>query len=50
MVGAFPDGNSVLMLVAASLRHIAGTKCGTRRYLCMDALNEMDIDNQAIAA
>ena len=33
MVGAFPDGNSVLMLVAARLRHVAGTKGGTRCYL-----------------
>ena len=49
VVGAFPDGKSALMLVAARLRHIAGTKWGTRRYLCMDALNKMDIDNQAIA-
>jgi transposase-like protein len=31
VVGAFPDGNSALMLVAARLRHIAGTKWGTRR-------------------
>ena len=30
VVGAFPDGNSALMLVAARLRHIAGTKWGTR--------------------
>ena len=49
VVGAFPDGKSALMLVAARLRHIAGTKWGTRRYLCMDALNKMDINNQAIA-
>ena len=28
VVGAFPDGNSALMLVAARLRHIAGTKWG----------------------
>ena len=32
-VGAFPDGQSALMLVAARLRHIAATKWGTRRYL-----------------
>ena len=38
VVGAFPDGKSALMLVAARLRHIAGTKWGTRRYLCMEAL------------
>ena len=41
VVGAFPDGNSALMLVAARLRHIAGTKWGTRRYLNMDLLKEM---------
>jgi len=29
VVGAFPDGNAALMLVAARLRHIAGTKWGT---------------------
>ena len=26
VVGAFPDGNSALMLVAARLRHISGIK------------------------
>jgi len=40
VVGAFPDGQSALMLVAARLRHIAGTKWGTRRYLDMDRLRE----------
>lgn len=40
VVGAFPNGQSVLMLVAARLRHIAGTKWGTRRYLDMDRLDE----------
>ena len=29
VVGAFPDGNSVLMLVAARLRHVAATRWGT---------------------
>ncbi len=38
VVGAFPDGKSALMLVAARLRHISGTKWGTRRYLDMDRL------------
>ena len=42
VVGAFPDGQSALMLVAARLRHIAGTKWGTRRYLNMDRLQEME--------
>ncbi len=30
VVGAFPDGQSALMLVAARLRHVAATKWGTR--------------------
>ena len=38
VVGAFPDGHSALMLVAARLRHIASTKWGKRRYLAMEAL------------
>ena len=38
VVGAFPDGQSALMLVAARLRHVAGTRWGTRRYLDMDHL------------
>lgn len=42
VVGAFPDGQSALMLVAARLRHVAGTKWGTRRYLDMDRLKELD--------
>ncbi len=33
VVGAFPDGNSALMLVAGRLRHVAGTKWGARKYL-----------------
>ena len=31
-----------LMLVAARLRHIAGTRGGTRRYLDMDRLREQE--------
>ena len=41
VVGAFPDGRSALMLIAARLRHIASTKWGTRRYLDMDRLREV---------
>jgi transposase-like protein len=40
VVGAFPDGRSALMLVAARLRHIAGTKWGLRCYLDMERLRE----------
>ncbi len=38
VVGAFPDGKSALMLVAARLRHVAGTRWGTKRYLQMNRL------------
>jgi transposase-like protein len=41
VVGNFPDGESALMLVAARLRHIAGTKWGTRRYLDLSRLREL---------
>ena len=33
VVGAFPDGQSAVMLVAARLRYIANTKWGSRCYL-----------------
>jgi transposase-like protein len=41
VVGAFPDGNSALMLVAARLRHVASTRWGSKRYLQMDRLAEI---------
>jgi putative transposase len=41
VVGSFPDGNSALMLVAARLRHIAGTRWSTRMYMKMDRLEEL---------
>jgi transposase-like protein len=40
VVGAFPDGRSALMLVAARLRHVSATRWGTRRYLNMARLTE----------
>ena len=43
-VGAFPDGNSALMLVCARLRHVAGTQWGLKRYMNMDHLLEMDAE------
>ena len=50
VVGAFPDGNSALMLVAARLRHIASTKWGKRRYLVMEKLlNPAKHDQEAAA-
>lgn len=44
VVGNFPDGKSALMLVAARLRHVAGTRWGTRKYLEMDRLRELERD------
>ena len=44
-IGAFPDGNSALMLVCARLRHVAGSDWGTKRYMNMDHLLEMDVDH-----
>jgi putative transposase len=47
VVGNFPDGRSALMLVAARLRHIVGTKWGTRQYLDMTRLREQENEAQA---
>lgn len=41
VVGSFPDGKSAVMLVAARLRHIAGTRWGQRVYLDMERLREV---------
>ncbi len=49
VVGAFPDGHSALMLVGARLRHIAGTKWGTRKYLRMELLDQEEIEKQLTA-
>lgn len=40
VVGAFPDGHSALMLSAARLRHVAGTKWGLKRYMDMTVFIE----------
>ena len=45
-VGCFPDGRSALMLVAARLRHMAGTKWGTKKYLDTSLLAQLDIDTE----
>ena len=49
VVGAFPDGKSALMLAAARLRHIAGTQWGTKRYLCMDLMRDLDLPETCVA-
>ena len=49
VVGSFPDGRSALMLVAARLRHLAGTKWGMRKYMNMDRLKEQEKEAMAMA-
>jgi transposase-like protein len=49
VVGCFPDGNSALMLAAARLRHIAGTRWGTRQYMNMNRLEELKVEAVAAA-
>jgi hypothetical protein len=49
VVGAFPDGESALVLVAARLRYMAGTKWGTRRYLNMDKLRAGEVAEEPAA-
>ena len=40
-VGAFPDGQSALMLVCARLRYVAGSNWGSKRYMNMKHLYEV---------
>ncbi len=48
VVGAFPDGNSALMLVCARLRHVAGTQWGNKKYMNMKHL-EATMDDTSLA-
>ncbi|WRS26759.1 IS256 family transposase [Oscillospiraceae bacterium MB08-C2-2] len=48
VVGAFPDGNSALMLVCARLRHVAGTQWGNKKYMNMKHL-EATMDDESLA-
>jgi transposase-like protein len=50
VVGSFPDGRSALMLVAARLRHIAGTRWGLRKYMRMDYLREHAAEQEVAMA
>lgn len=45
-IGAFPDGQSALMLVCARLRHVAATDWGMKRYLNMKYLFEMELQQE----
>lgn len=51
VVGAFPDGQSALMLAAARLRHMAASQWGLRRYMDMDRLRDHDLEaREAVAS
>ena len=40
VVGAFPDGKSALMLIAARIRYVTANEWSTRRYLDMSRLDD----------
>jgi len=50
VVGTFPDGNSALMLVCARLRHVASKDWGTKRYMSMKHLEEMQKESTNLFA
>ena len=50
VVGAFPDGQSALMLVAARLRYVSTTQWGLRKYMNVGLLKEMDREVDYAAA
>jgi transposase-like protein len=50
LVGAFPDGQSALMLVAARLRHVSASRWGMRKYMNMKLLDEMEKELRYSAA
>ena len=45
VAGTFPDGNSALMLVCARLRYVASKTWGTKMYMSMKHLEEMNKEN-----
>jgi transposase-like protein len=47
VVGCFPDGQSALMLAAARLRHMAGSVWSSKKYLNMDLLKDMEMEQRA---
>jgi len=49
VVGSFPDGRSALMLAAARLRYFSGSRWGTRRYMDMNRLKEIQEAEAATA-
>lgn len=50
VVGPFPDGHAALMLVTARLRHVSATHWGTRKYMNMELLKELDREIRYLSA
>ena len=46
-VGAFPDGNSALMLVCARLRFVSASEWGVKTYLNMERLYELERERES---
>ena len=46
VVGAFPDGNSALMLVCARLRYIESSQWGCKKYMSMKHLEAMNVEKR----
>lgn len=46
VVGCFPDGESAIMLAAARLRYVMGTKWSQKRYLNIDLLREQKLGKE----
>ena len=42
VIGSFPDGDSALMLVAARCKYVAESQWGSRRYLDISRMEELD--------
>jgi|GEM_PF-1002207 len=47
LIGFFPDGKSALILLAARLRHIAGSTWSERKYLNMHLLGAWEKEDKA---
>lgn len=50
VVGSFPDAESAIMLIAARLRHIMGSKWGAVRYMNMALLAENEAESETEVA
>lgn len=50
VVGAFPDGNSALMLVCSRLRHVADTQWGNKKYMNKKHLGGVALEKPLLLA